>query len=79
MRILTSVSGTSPTFLKFNLQGVFYMYKWWAFVRTGLGTFIKVTIYADNQYQATEMLRGMYGDNLQCEAAMANDPEYNVL
>lgn len=55
------------------------MYKWWAFVRTGLGTFIKVTIYADTQYQATEMLRNMYGDNLQCEAAMSNDPEYNVL
>lgn len=55
------------------------MYKWWAFVKTGVGTFVKVTVYADNQYVATQMLRNMYGDNLQCEAARSNDPESQVL
>jgi hypothetical protein len=46
------------------------MYTWWAFVRTDVGAFMKVTVQADTQYNAMQMLRNMYGTNLCSEAAM---------
>lgn len=45
------------------------MYTWWAFVRTGVGTFIKVTVQADDCHTATVMLKNMYGSNLMTESA----------
>lgn len=47
------------------------MYEFWANVRTNDVGFIRVTIWADNPWQATQMLRGMYGDRLLTEAAQA--------
>lgn len=40
------------------------MYTWWAFVRTGVGAFVKVTVQAPDAHTATVMLRNMYGGNL---------------
>lgn len=40
------------------------MNTYWAFVRTGVGAFIKVTVQAPNIYVAKEMLKSMYGDQL---------------
>lgn len=51
------------------------MYTWWAFVKTDVGAFMKVRVQADTQYEATEMLRGMYGYNLLSEAARDNTPQ----
>lgn len=45
------------------------MNTYWAFVRTGTGSFIKVYVNADNAYVAKEMLIGMYGDDLMTGAA----------
>jgi hypothetical protein len=40
------------------------MNNYWAFVRTVPGAFIKVTIQAPDSYQAFQMLKAMYGDQL---------------
>ena len=45
------------------------MYTWWAFVRTTVGGFMRVTVQAPNQYQAQQMLMSMYGEKLISEAA----------
>ena len=45
------------------------MFTFWALVRTNDVGFIKVTIQADNQFIAQNMLKGMYGDKLLTEAA----------
>jgi len=37
----------------------------WAFVKTGEGSFIKVTVQAPNTYVAGEILKNTYGKNLQ--------------
>jgi len=40
------------------------MYTYWANVRTGVGSFMRVTVNANNPYEANQMLLAMYGDNL---------------
>ncbi len=40
------------------------MKKYWALVRTVPGAFIRVEIQADNPYNAFQMLKAMYGDQL---------------
>jgi hypothetical protein len=45
------------------------MYTYWAFVRTVVGGFMRVTVQADNPYNAYQMLRAMYGNQLISEAA----------
>jgi hypothetical protein len=40
------------------------MNSYWALVRTVPGAFIKVTIQADNPYNAYQMLKAMYGTQL---------------
>jgi hypothetical protein len=45
------------------------MNKYWALVRTVPGAFIRVEIQADNPYNAFQMLKAMYGDQLISSAA----------
>lgn len=45
------------------------MNTYWAFVRVDTGAFIKVTVQADNPYNATQMLKAMYGPQLISESA----------
>lgn len=45
------------------------MQTWWAFVRTGVGGFIKVTVQAPDAWTATQILRNTYGSNLLTEYA----------
>lgn len=45
------------------------MNTYWAFVSTGTGAFIRVTVQADNPYNAYQILLSMYGDNLISESA----------
>jgi len=40
------------------------MIKYWALVRTVPGAFIRVEIQADTPYNAYQMLKAMYGDQL---------------
>ncbi len=49
-------------------------YTWWANVSTGVGSFMRVTVQAPNQYQAQQMLKSLYGQQLISEAAMDNRP-----
>ena len=46
---------------------------YWAFVRTGLGSFIRVTIQAENFFQAQTILKNTYGTNLQSGPALVVD------
>jgi hypothetical protein len=46
------------------------MNTYWAFVKTGVGSFIKVTVQADNAYVAGEILKNTYGNNLQSGHAL---------
>jgi hypothetical protein len=46
------------------------IYSYWAFVKTGTGSFIKVTVQAPNSYIAEQMLKNTYGSNLMTGAAM---------
>jgi hypothetical protein len=46
------------------------IYSYWAFVKTGTGSFIKVTVQAPNSYVAEQMLKNTYGSNLMTGAAM---------
>ena len=46
------------------------VYNYWAFVSTGTGSFIKVTVQAPNSYIAEQMLKNTYGSNLMTGAAM---------
>jgi hypothetical protein len=41
------------------------MKSYWAFVKVGTGNFIKVTIQADTPYNALQILKNTYGENLQ--------------
>jgi hypothetical protein len=41
------------------------MMTYWAFVKTGTGSFIKVTVQAPNPHVAGEILKNTYGQNLQ--------------
>lgn len=45
------------------------MNTYWAFVKTVPGSFIRVTVQADNSYNAYQMLLAMYGDRLLSEHA----------
>ena len=45
------------------------MHTYWAFVRTGVGAFIRVTVQADNPSTATQMLKAMYVDKLISDCA----------
>lgn len=45
------------------------MNTYFAFVRTVPGAFIRVTINADNPYNAYQMLKAMYGSQLISEFA----------
>lgn len=42
---------------------------WWAFVRTDVGAFMKVEVDAPNAWQATQMFKSMYGNQLISESA----------
>jgi hypothetical protein len=46
---------------------------YWAFVKTGVGGFIKVTVQADNPYVAGEMLKNTYGTNLMTGPALVTN------
>lgn len=46
------------------------MNMYWVFVRIENGSFIKVTIRADNPYNAKQMLMAQYGDRLMSEPAL---------
>jgi len=45
------------------------MNTYWALMRTVAGGFIRVTVLADNPYNAYQMLKSMYGDKLLSESA----------
>lgn len=45
------------------------MNTYWALVRTVAGGFMRVTIQADNPYNAYQMMRSMYGSQLLSESA----------
>ena len=45
------------------------MYTWWGLVQTTVGGFMRVTVQADNAYQAQQMMKSMYGDKLLTEGA----------
>lgn len=42
----------------------------WAFVKTGVGGTIKVTVQAENSYIAGEILKNTYGTNLMTGPAL---------
>lgn len=44
--------------------------RYWAFVRTGVGGFIRVEIEAENFFQAQTILKNTYGKNLQSGPAL---------
>lgn len=50
------------------------MYTWWAFVSTGSGSFMRVTVRAPSAWQAKQQLMSQYGDKLISEAALDNSP-----
>jgi len=45
------------------------MYTYWALVETVHGGFMRVTVQADNPYNAYQMLKAMYGSKLLSESA----------
>ena len=45
------------------------MYTWWGLVKTTTGGFMRVTVQADNAYQAQEMMKSLYGEKLLTEGA----------
>lgn len=47
------------------------MHTYWAFVRTGIGAFMRVTVQADSPYNAYQMLKALYGDQLISESVNA--------
>lgn len=55
------------------------MVTWWAFVRTGSGAFMRVTVQAPTQWQAQEQLRAQYGNQLISEAAYDNTPTSSIV
>lgn len=55
------------------------MQTWWAFAKTSNGSMMKVTVQADNPYQATEMLKAIYGDRLTSDFASAEPTSTNYL
>lgn len=40
------------------------MHTYWAFVRTGVGAFTRVTIQADDPHSAYKLLKMLYGESL---------------
>jgi hypothetical protein len=46
---------------------------YWAFVKTGVGGTIKVTVQANNAYVAGEMLKNTYGTNLMTGPALVTN------
>lgn len=40
------------------------MQTFWGTVRTGTGSFIKITVQADNSYVAFQIMKATYGDAL---------------
>jgi acyl CoA:acetate/3-ketoacid CoA transferase len=48
------------------------MNSYWAFVKTGTGGFVKVTVTADNIWIAGQILKNTYGDNLQSGPSLVN-------
>lgn len=46
------------------------MQTYFAMVRTVVGGFMRVTVQADNPYNAYQMLKSMYGDKLISEHAV---------
>ena len=51
------------------------MNTYWAFVKTGVGGTIKVTVQANNAYVAGEMLKNTYGTNLMTGPALVTNQE----
>lgn len=45
------------------------MHTYWAFVRTGIGAFMRVTVQADGPYNAYQMLKALYRDQLISDSA----------
>ena len=45
------------------------MNTYWALVSTGVGSFMRVTVQADNPWNAYQMLKSMYGGQLISESA----------
>lgn len=48
------------------------MNRYWAFVKTGTGGFVKVYVTAENIWIAGQILKNTYGDNLQSGASLAS-------
>ena len=42
---------------------------YWAFISVGVGATIRVTVQANSVYEATQMLKAMYGSQLISESA----------
>lgn len=47
------------------------MHTYWALVSTGIGAVMRVTVQADTPFNATQMLRAIYGDKLISDFASA--------
>lgn len=45
------------------------MYQWWFLINTGIGSFQKVYVWADNAYFATQQAKAIYGSQLMSESA----------
>lgn len=45
------------------------MHTYWAFVRTDVGAFTRVTIQADNPHNAYKLLKMLYGESLISQSA----------
>lgn len=45
------------------------MNTYWAFVRTDVGAFTRVTIQADNPHNAFKLLKMLYGESLISQSA----------
>ena len=45
---------------------------YWAFVKAGTGNIIKVTVQADTPYNALQILKNTYGENLSSGPTLAS-------
>lgn len=48
------------------------MKQYWCFVAAGTGNFVKVYVTADSPYNALQILKNTYGDNLRSGPALVN-------
>jgi hypothetical protein len=48
------------------------MKRYWAFVSAGTGSTIKVYVTADTPYNALQILKNTYGDNLKSGPSLAS-------